>query len=114
NYDGLSRWLGGVRAGSHSRASLDRFFGTSSAATKALACWDMPAPAREAHLLATYVDALLRNSGARFRLPFRVRAGDRNRTSHYLIHLSQHELAFKIMKDVMRSESSEKDAYGSF
>ena len=34
-------------------------------------------------------------------LPFRVRARDRDRTSHYLIHLARSPLAFRIMKDVM-------------
>jgi hypothetical protein len=47
-------------------------------------------------------------------LPFRFRAADRDRTSHYLIHLSRHPLAFTIMKDVMKAESSATGDYGSF
>lgn len=38
----------------------------------------------------------------------------RDRTSHYLIHLTQHPLGFKIMKEVMRGESSESEDVGSF
>jgi three-Cys-motif partner protein len=32
NYDGLNRWVGAVRAGSHERDKLDRFFGSGDAA----------------------------------------------------------------------------------
>jgi three-Cys-motif partner protein len=114
NYDGLPRWLGGVLGGTHDRARLDRFFGTSDLAAEALASFQSSAPSRESHLLDTYIKALRRESGAKFVLAFRFKATDRNRTSHYLIHLSQHPLAFKIMKDVMRSESSEPEDLGAF
>ena len=65
-------------------------------------------------LLDVCLRAVRERSGARFVLPFRFRANGRDRTSHYLIHLSQHPLAFTIMKDVMRAESSAADDYGSF
>jgi three-Cys-motif partner protein len=114
NYDGLTRWLGAVQAGTHPRAKLDRFFGSASAAAGALACREAKTVSREACLLGVYVEALRKHSGARFVLPFRFRAIERNRTSHYLVHLAQHELAFKIMKEIMNKESSEVDDYGAF
>lgn len=114
NYDGLSRWLGAVRAGTHAREHLEQVLGTAKATTDALACLDSGSPTREARLLEIYFDALRESSGTPFVLPFRFKARQRNRTSHYLIHLAQHPLGFKIMKDVMYGESSEVDDFGSF
>jgi hypothetical protein len=63
---------------------------------------------------ASFVESSVHErSGATFVLPFRFRAAERERTSHYLIHLSQHPLAFKIMKAVMKSESAGSEDYGS-
>jgi hypothetical protein len=69
---------------------------------------------RERCLLDVYLRAVRERSGAKFVLPFRFRANNRDRTSHYLIHLAQHPLAFTIMKEVMKAESSSAGDYGSF
>jgi three-Cys-motif partner protein len=116
NYDGLNRWLGGVRAGSHSRDELDRFFGSRDAADSALATVADPenSSPHESQLLDIYLRAVRERSRATFILPFRFRAAGRERTSHYLIHLAQHPLAFRIMKEVMRGESASMEDYGSF
>ena len=115
NYDGLNRWLGAVRGGTHDRAKLDLFFGTRDAADAALAYASAPATAtpNDFRLLDIYLRSVRDQSGARYVLPFRFRAAERERTSHYLIHLAQHPLAFKIMKDVMKSESAGTGDYGS-
>jgi three-Cys-motif partner protein len=114
NYDGLNRWLGGVRAGTHERDKLDRFFGSHEAASSALACLSGSTAGipYEPRLLDIYVQAVREKSGAKYVLPFRFQAAERDRTSHYLIHLAQHPLAFKIMKDVMKSESAGTHDFG--
>ena len=116
NYDGLNRWVSAISAGTHPREKLDRFFGSAATATEALVCVQAGAsgPSRERCLLDVYLRAVRERSGAKFVLPFRFRANGRDRTSHYLIHLSQHSLAFTVMKDVMKAESSAAGDYGSF
>jgi three-Cys-motif partner protein len=114
NYDGLNRWVGGVRAATHARDKLDQFFGAAAAADAALACISAASPKRESCLLDTYLRAISETTRARFVLPFRFRASTRDRTSHYLIHLSQHPLAFTIMKEVMKAESAPTEDLGSF
>jgi hypothetical protein len=37
----------------------------------------------------------------KYTIPFRVESEDKQKTSHYLIHATNHELGFKIMKEVM-------------
>lgn len=113
NYDGLNRWLGGVRAGTHERAKLELFFGSRDAADAALAYVPATGTPNDRRLLDIYLRSVHERSGATFVLPFRFRAAERERTSHYLIHLSQHPLAFKIMKAVMKSESAGSEDYGS-
>lgn len=116
NYDGLNRWIGGVEGGSHPRQKLERFFGSADAATEALTVVHSGAsgPPRERRLLEMYFRAVRGHARAEFVLPFRFRSGDRERTSHYLVHLARHPLAFTIMKDVMRSESSAAEDFGMF
>jgi three-Cys-motif partner protein len=114
NYDGLNRWLGAVRAGTHERAELDRFFGDRDAADEALGSASTTGAPTDLRLLDIYLRSLRHRCGARYVLPFRFRAAQRERTSHYLIHLAQHPLAFKIMKDVMKSESAGTEDYGTF
>jgi hypothetical protein len=113
NYDGLNRWIGAVRAGSHERDELDRFFGSRDAADAALACAPATATPNGARLLDIYLRSVRERSDAKYVLPFRFRAAERERTSHYLLHLAQHPLAFKIMKEVMKSESTDSADYGS-
>jgi three-Cys-motif partner protein len=112
NYDGLNRWVGAVRAGTHERAKLDRFFGSPDATDAALATPAMGA-SNDLRLLDIYLRSIRDRSGAGYILPFRFRAAERERTSHYLIHLAQHSLAFKIMKEVMKSESAGTEDYGN-
>ena len=114
NYDGLARWAGAVRSGSHALERFKRFFGGNAAADAALECLESQSPLREGRLLGIYIGAIRQSSGAKFSPAFRFQAKDRKRTSHYLIHLSQHGLAFKIMKEIMRTESSGGDDYGTF
>jgi three-Cys-motif partner protein len=114
NYDGLTRWAGAIRKGTHAAEKFERFYGSRSSAEAALASLESTKPSREAEALSIYVEALRQHSGAQYFLPFRFQSKDRKRTSHYLMHLSQDALAFKIMKEVMLNESTPSDDFGTF
>jgi hypothetical protein len=103
NYDGVNRLLGAVAHGTYPREDLIGFFGGADVLNAALDCFRTQGDAgrKEVELRDLYVGALKRQAAARYIVPFRFRAPDRARTSHYLIHCSNHPLAFKIMKEVM-------------
>lgn len=102
NYDGINRWLGGVAKGEHDRAGLVDLFGDDASVECALKYFEPTgrSPEKERGIVQLFIRAL-RSHRAYFVVPFRVEARDRDRTSHYLIHCSCHNLAFKIMKEVM-------------
>lgn len=106
NYDGINRWLGGVQAGSHEISGVVDLFGDETLVREALAICEKALPDKERLLRDLFIRAVAARSGAQFVLPFRFEAKGSDRTSHYLIHCSNHGLAFKIMKDVMDSASS--------
>ena len=116
NYDGLSRWLGAVAAGSHPADRLVEFFGSRQILGAALDCCSSNlAPRRkEIELRDLYLEALRDSAGARFLLPFRFEAAGKARTSHYLIHCSRHSLAFRMMKEVMSVTATEGTDAGVF
>lgn len=115
NYDGLNRWIGGVGAGSHERQKLDAFFGDAATATQAIESGEEAnSAAKEQSLRNLYTRAVRQHAGARFCLPFRFQSSGSERTSHYLIHLSRHPLAFTIMKEVMHKVSSPSSDAGVF
>lgn len=64
-------------------------------------------------ILETYRQALREAMKVTYTIPFRVEAEEQKKTSHYLIHATNHHLGFKIMKEVMwsrgRSESGQGD-----
>jgi three-Cys-motif partner protein len=103
NYDGVNRLLGAVAHGTFPSEDLIGFFGGADVLNAALDCFRTQGDAgrKEVELRDLYVGALQRHAAARYIVPFRFRAQDRARTSHYLIHCSNHPLAFKIMKEVM-------------
>lgn len=106
NYDGINRWLGGILAGSHDRASLAELLGSVDNVEEALRIFQTGGLHKELQLRDLFIKVLKNHSGARYILPFRVENRLADRTSHYLIHCSNDGLAFKIMKDVMGTESS--------
>jgi three-Cys-motif partner protein len=113
NYDGINRWLGGVRKGEHPRAGLVDLFGSDALVDEALRLFDGPRPDKEKGILELFMRAL-NNAGTTHVLPFRVTAKERDRTSHYLLHCSGHGLAFKIMKEVMASTTTSDDGEFEF
>lgn len=115
NYDGLNRLLGAVVSGTCQPTELEGFFGSSSmlkAALEVARSGDTP-QLRERKLLDLYLRAL-NPDVARFLIPFRFRAADKDKTSHYLVHCSNHPRAFTIMKDVMWGLTSDGREAGTF
>ena len=111
NYDGVNRWLGGLAAQQHSAAGLGKMFGSQEALDAALDIQSSTKapPEKERELLGHFLQSLHSYSGAKYLIPFRFTSELANRTSHYLVHCSGHALAFRIMKDVMASVSSNNE-----
>jgi len=63
---------------------------------------------REA-LVLEELASVLRSLGGKYVLPFQFRNASGTRTSHYLVFVSKHPRGYKIMKDIMASESSTAD-----
>ncbi|HEX5243546.1 MAG TPA: three-Cys-motif partner protein TcmP [Tepidisphaeraceae bacterium] len=67
---------------------------------------------REALILSEYRAALKEIVGANYIIPFRVEHEDKQKTSHYLIHVTKHPLGFRIMKDVMWKRGRDENRAG--
>jgi len=67
---------------------------------------------REQMILQAYREALFNDMGVTYSVPFRVESEDKQKTSHYLIHATNHRLGFKIMKDVMWRHGHSDDRAG--
>jgi three-Cys-motif partner protein len=63
---------------------------------------------REA-LILEKLASVVRSLGGKYVLPFQFRNASGARTSHYLVFVSKHPRGYKIMKDIMASESSTAD-----
>lgn len=115
NYDGLIRLLGAVASGTCQRSDLENFFGSGATLERAFEVVrrSKSPRLRERRLLDLYLGALSPKV-ARFLIPFRFRAAERDKTSHYLVHCSNHPRAFTIMKDVMWRLTTEGSEAGIF
>ncbi len=67
---------------------------------------------REQMILQSYREALRDDMGVAYSVPFQVESEDKQKTSHYLIHATNHRLGFKIMKDVMWRHGHSDDRAG--
>ena len=63
---------------------------------------------REAVIMEHLTKAMF-DAGAKFVLPFRFRNNAGNRTTHYLIFVTKHQIGYEIMKEIMAAESSNND-----
>jgi three-Cys-motif partner protein len=63
---------------------------------------------REAAIMEHLIKAMT-DAGAKFVLPFRFRDAAGNRTTHYLIFVTKHQIGYEIMKEIMAVESSYSD-----
>ncbi len=116
NYSGVIRWLGAIADTSERPPELEEFFGGQKELERAIEIHlsDLDPEKRESALRNLFFQSLHRRSGASYFLPFRFRAPDANRTSHFLIHCSGHPLGFRIMKEIMHGESRGEDDVGEF
>jgi three-Cys-motif partner protein len=105
NYDGFNRLVGGVAKGTHPANVLIELLGDESFVAHAVRIFQTTGNIGQKERLMSdlLASALRAHTGATHVLPFRFRAEDSARTSHYLIHCSKSGLAFKIMKDVMQA-----------
>lgn len=111
NYEGVNRWLGSVASQYSGGGGLARMFGSREALEEALRIWDSSRnpTEKERDLLTHFLESLRGYAGAKFLVPFRFTSDAANRTSHFLVHCSRHPLAFKLMKEVMGSLSTDPE-----
>lgn len=99
NIDGLRRILG---LGEGRGNTLAQFFGSDNEAEELLVLIKDKAPVeKEDLIIARYYDIVKRDLRANFISGFRIEKEDRKTVSHYLIHITKHELGFRIMKSIM-------------
>ena len=68
---------------------------------------------RERMILEGYREALREDMDVKFTIPFRVESEDHRKTSHYLIHATNHRLGFKIMKEIMWTRGASEEGEGA-
>jgi GMT-like protein len=66
-------------------------------------------PSQREALILEELASVIRALGGKYVLPFQFRNASGTRTSHYLVFVSKHPRGYKIMKDIMASESSTAD-----
>ncbi|MCK6473828.1 MAG: three-Cys-motif partner protein TcmP [Planctomycetes bacterium] len=103
NYDAVNRIGGSIAAGTMDMGILSELYGSESSIESLVSeLKTAGAPSdREGIIRDTFIRSLKRGSGARFSVPFRFSAKRQDRTSHYLVHVCNNPLGFKIMKSVM-------------
>ncbi len=65
-------------------------------------------PLDREHYILNALGALFDQSGL-YTVPFRFQCEDRDQTSHYIIFVSKHPLAYTVMKDIMAGQSTSHD-----
>ncbi len=89
-------------------APMQELFGADRLAALRLKLQNLPKPDRQPAILEELCAALA-DAGAKYVLPFGFKDDRGNRTLHYLVHVTKHELGYEIMKDIMARESSLAD-----
>ncbi len=87
---------------------MDALFGEPRANELRASLADLSPSDREFAIVEA-ISASLIEMGGKYVLPFGFRHPRRGRTSHHLIFVSKHPLGYRIMKDIMASESSTKN-----
>ncbi len=87
---------------------IDALFGVERA-SKLRADIDGKKPHQREAIILEELSNALRELGGTYVLPFRFKNSQGNRTSHCLIFVSKHPLGYKLMKNIMASESSLAD-----
>jgi three-Cys-motif partner protein len=103
NYDRINRDLQNPLG----EQNINEFFGKSRADELRSAVKGMCPYKREQTIIQNFCD-VLKKMGGEDTLPFCFLSRKRNKTSHYLIHITKNKLGFGIMKEIM-AEYSRKD-----
>jgi len=99
NIDGIRRILG---LGEARGDTLAQFFGSDKEAEDLLkAIENKSSTEKEDLIIARYYDIVKRDIGAEYITGFKIEKENRRTVSHYLIHITRHELGFRIMKSIM-------------
>jgi three-Cys-motif partner protein len=99
NIDGLRRILG---LGEARGDTLAQFFGSDNEAEDLLKVIEGKSSSeKEDLIIGRYYDIVKRDIGANYISGFRIEKENRRTVSHYLIHITRHELGFRIMKSIM-------------
>lgn len=99
NIDGIRRILG---LGEARGDTLAQFFGSDSEAEDLLkSIENKSSTVKENLIISRYYDVVKRDIGANYITGFRIEKENRRTVSHYLIHITRHELGFRIMKSIM-------------
>jgi three-Cys-motif partner protein len=113
NYEGITRLLGGIEKGTHSDKILVELFGSAERLKSVRDQLAQRSSQKELLILDEFAGALKTESEAPYFLPFRFKAKNAEKSSHYLVHFSGNRLAFKIMKEVMlKAGKGPQDKYG--
>lgn len=115
NYDGVNRLIGGALKGTHDTRILDNLFGSPDSVAKLVEkVKGITDPIeKERIILDHFVTEVITSSGARYILPFRFQAKNKDRTSHYLVHCCDSCLAFCLIKHVMRKTGTDLSVLGN-
>jgi three-Cys-motif partner protein len=100
NYNRINMGLENPLVDSH----MEAIFGQHGLKTLRKDIPMMKPPEREKCILSA-LTAALTGTYSKFVLPFRFEKEDGSRTSHYIVHVSKHQLGYEIMKEIMAKES---------
>lgn len=101
NIDGLKRILG---LGEARGKTLAEFLGSEEEAANLVKVIESMTPEeKENTIVARYFDIIRQSTGAKFMTGFKIEKEERRSVSHYLIHITRHDLGFRLMKSVMWS-----------
>jgi len=99
NIDGLKRILG---LGEARGSTLPEFLGSEQEAANLVQVIEGMSPdEKENAIVARYFDIVRQGTGAKFITGFRIEKETKRAVSHYLIHITKHDLGFRLMKSVM-------------
>jgi three-Cys-motif partner protein len=104
SYDSINRALSNDRV----KERVDALFGPERAERLRHVVKGMRSDEREEVLIEAFIEAVIADLGCKYVIPYVFEKADKDRTSHYLIFISKHDLGFNIMKEIMYKESQDK------
>lgn len=104
SYDSINRALSNDRV----KERVDALFGPERAERLRQVVKGMRPNEREEVLIEAFIRAVIEDLECEYVIPYVFEKADKDRTSHYLIFISKHDLGFKIMQEIMYKESQDK------